>query len=64
MSILVCRYGCEDDECDFGGEAKNGVALAARHAKALGHDAWAEPSYRHTFPAGGEDDGDGEGGEE
>ena len=39
--VSVVRCGCED--CDFGGEMKNGVGLAAQHAEANpGHSVWAE----------------------
>lgn len=39
--VSVVRCGCED--CDFGGEMKNGVGLAAQHAEANpGHTVWAE----------------------
>lgn len=30
--VSVVNYYCED--CEFGGEAKNGVGLAAQHAEA------------------------------
>lgn len=30
--IVSCRYDCDD--CDFEGDAKNGVGLAAQHKEA------------------------------
>lgn len=40
--VSVVNYGCDTPDCDFGGEAKNGVGLAAQHAASTGHQAWAE----------------------
>jgi hypothetical protein len=39
--VLKGVYGC--DNCEFGGEARNAVGIAAQHAEANPtHDVWAE----------------------
>ncbi|WP_049900099.1 hypothetical protein [Natrinema altunense] len=38
--VIAVNYGCHD--CEFGGEARNGVGLAAQHAEKYGHSTWAE----------------------
>lgn len=40
--MVSCIYGCDDRECDFGGDARNGVGLAAQHAERTGHETWVE----------------------
>lgn len=47
--VIACNYGCYADDCDFGGEAKNGVGLAAQHAEKYGHETWAEQVTSMTW---------------
>lgn len=32
--VIACVYRCRDDDCDFAGDANNGVGLAAQHKEA------------------------------
>ena len=52
--VSVVNYGCDAPGCDFGGEARNGVGLAAQHAERTGHPAWAEQVTNMWWNAGGE----------
>ena len=29
MDLIACQYGCDEPGCEFGGDAKNGLGLAA-----------------------------------
>lgn len=40
--MVACMYGCNNDDCDFGGDSRNGVGLAAQHAERTGHFVWVE----------------------
>jgi len=54
MDLIACQYGCDEPGCDFGGEAKNGLGLAAQHSQKYGHSAWAEPMYHHQYSPEGD----------
>lgn len=49
--LLTVRYGCHKTGCDFEGEGKNGVGIAAQHAEATGHHVWAEQVTSMTWNA-------------
>ena len=52
---LIHAYGeCED--CGKKFQAKNAVAVAARHTDATGHSTWVETGYRTKFFIGEERD--------
>lgn len=57
-TITAVSYGCDDPDCDFGGDAKNGTGIAAQHAEATGHPVWADQvmSLRWNWDDSGEGD--------
>ena len=54
MDLIACQYGCDEPGCDFGGDAKNGLGIAAQHAQKYGHRTWADPVYHQTYEPGGD----------
>ena len=49
MDLIACQYGCDEPGCEFGGDAKNGLGLAAQHAQKYDHSTWAEPMYHQEY---------------
>ncbi|WP_231183092.1 hypothetical protein [Haladaptatus sp. DYF46] len=54
MHLVACQYGCDEPGCDFGGDAKNGMGIAAQHQQKYGHSTWVDAIYHHQYGAGGE----------
>lgn len=49
MGVVSCVYECED--CDFGGDSKNGVGLASQHAEKYGHEVSVEQVTSYQWDA-------------
>ena len=54
MDLLSCHYGCDEPDCEFGGDDTNGMGLAARHAIEYGHRTWADPIFHQEYRPGGD----------
>lgn len=47
--MVSCVYGC--NQCEFGGDSRNGVGLSAQHAEKTGHTVWVEQTISMMWNA-------------